>query len=314
MKTFYFHCLIFFCIGLKSQPVLQPNNYLSVGMTALLQTDLVNIPAFGPGPNQICDLNNMSFSGIINCSVIAPASAPGINSFPNANYVTRGYYAPTMGYDAYDYENRTSTKWELIGHNIGGYDSINYVLNPKTELIFPLYFGNSFTDICQAISGNPDTITNTYDGYGTIKIGGNTYNNVVRIKSVSSLDSGISYTYYNTNPVYKLYILADDPYFQTGTPVYVNFLTTGISEIQKELIHIYPNPNCGRVYLSCDNMSFMHYTVKIFDVMGKQVMETQYYEGGEKELDIQSESGIYMVEVIDSELKATYRQKIVIQK
>jgi hypothetical protein len=77
---------------------------------------------------------------------------------------------------------------------------------------------------------------------------------------------------------------------------------------------VYPNPNNGNVYVSVDHLNLTSYDIKVYDVTGKMLLNKHYTDAGVKELNLDFESGIYLVEVADSEGKTNYKQKIVIQR
>ena len=81
-------------------------------------------------------------------------------------------------------------------------------------------------------------------------------------------------------------------------------------------IDVYPNPNTGNAIINLKDAGITSMTLKIYDVNGRVVFEDKVTDVSDKnyELTIDVKSGIYFVEVIDTNTETYYKQKLVIQK
>ena len=82
------------------------------------------------------------------------------------------------------------------------------------------------------------------------------------------------------------------------------------------VIDIYPNPNNGKAIINMMEAGITKATLKVYDVNGRVVYEDviQNINGKNYELNLNTISGIYFVEVKDTENEQVYKQKLIINK
>ncbi|MBK6953488.1 MAG: T9SS type A sorting domain-containing protein [Crocinitomicaceae bacterium] len=177
---------------------------------------------------------------------------------------------------------------------------VRHSSNPLKAIVFPMAVGDSYTD---AIVGEADIMGNTFpstgtgtvtcDGFGTLKVSGNTHTNILRIKLVEILDASITIPFPPmtitgtvTRTVYSYYDLANDkqPIFVHGTiditsdalndnytAVYysgtpANFL--GSEEMVNTTFSVYPNPANNVLTITTAGTSE---SINIFNAAGQVV-------------------------------------------
>ena len=76
---------------------------------------------------------------------------------------------------------------------------------------------------------------------------------------------------------------------------------TSIIELEPlSRLEVFPNPNYGRVTVSCEDCR-LPLQVRVFDLTGKVVSEVHGMRQGRFDLDIPGPSGMYFMEVLDGE-------------
>jgi hypothetical protein len=92
-------------------------------------------------------------------------------------------------------------------------------------------------------------------------------------------------------------------------------LFTGMEELEKEDISIYPNPAKDKLYINIERIPNRDgYQLKIINITGATVFETRVKEG-QNEIDLSNwkERGLYFVQVADSEGRILATRKIILQ-
>lgn len=99
--------------------------------------------------------------------------------------------------------------------------------------------------------------------------------------------------------------LVQDSCIDTSACVAVS--TVGILENTfNSRLAIYPNPTSGKVSIACDEeLKTAHIMVR--DITGKVVYQQQYSRIKNIQLNLEGESGIYLVELVDGNKKAVFR-------
>ena len=180
------------------------------------------------GANRVWDYSNLKDSG--NVSVINIESPIGLeyaDSFPTANIAVR---FDTLNIDYWQTSNKG---WGDVGVNTFNSGSISlYKINPiQNYIVFPMSYKKVYTDSISInysyydgtswtsnISTQYDTLI--ADGYGTLKLPGATYNNVLRVfnHSGSSYGSngGGSYFFYTNGIHFPLLVLSSNTDYNNG--------------------------------------------------------------------------------------------------
>jgi hypothetical protein len=205
MKKVYTLFVVMFLLGITQNSFAQPTLTLN-GQTPTLDTqydvryysaDNFTFAAGPSGPNQVWDFSNLGLDQgwAINFSILAPEDALGHESFPDASFVWL-----LNEFDAYNYYQITDDGMQLIGGISGDESFINYkevFTDPEDALRFPATYGDAYpfsSTADQELGGVAfGMVTRTgnveFDGYGTIITPYGTFENVLRMKIVSSNSS-----------------------------------------------------------------------------------------------------------------------------
>lgn len=232
--------LLIFCSALAlqamSQPVIQDSaNLPHSGFNVPVLTAPASGGAGGAGANQTWDFSNLSFSNAGTYSVILPSASPIGGSFPTANYAYSFM-------STYSFFSANASKMDVLAYTITSAGSGNdYSANPRTVLKFPFNYLDTLTDSWQKVGGSVNTVKLTYDGYGTLKAPGVTYQNVVRIRE--EFGNGSDYQWYTLNPLMSVMIFDHN----TNTLYHTNAVQLRLAEtaLPESKGLIYPNPGKG---------------------------------------------------------------------
>lgn len=195
MKKFapFFALALSFGASLLAQPVLQMNVVPDIGDVATIQdADTLNASPGNAGANQTWNFGNLqplSGSPAVNYVYLAPASTPPqyASEFPSANLAIRIEFDTVV----YGYARKEATQFAQLGIKN---DQIELKFTDPDIQLKPLMYGASFSDdfayYTDAGSGvlfySEGSRTVTYDGYGTLITPTGTYQNAMRLKSVSA--------------------------------------------------------------------------------------------------------------------------------
>lgn len=303
MKKLLFIAVSAFSINSFAQPVIvNGNNIPAVGFSASVSTvqssstDITNT-----GANHTWDFGTYTFQPVGTMQVIAPSSAPMGSSFLSANYAFS--FAGT-----YSFFNVSGTKNECLASTITGAGSGNdYSPNPKTLLKFPFNYNDTDTDTWQKVGDSPNTITFTYDGYGTLITPFGTYTDVVRVHENYGVGDD-DYRWYILNPLTEVAI-----YEHSTTTLYAIGATqvpTNMEEHGKHTVamSVYPNPANSTVTIA--NISNGSLLV-ITDITGR-VLHTEEANAETVTMNVdQFGAGVYLVKVENENSIAV--KKLIIQ-
>lgn len=215
---------------------------------------------------------------------------------------------------------------------------IRYNVDPLKSAEFPMALGSSYTDLIDgdavlptvgtvALSGSA---TISADGTGTMLLGGMTYTDVIRVKTVENLAGTVplvgavsvtrtSYVYYSTST-------SDMPIFihgqifadlgQAGTidlkTVWSKDMLNGFAGVEEELsiqpeLVVYPNPATTSLTIESNNAT----ELRIYNAIGKEVIFIATPASTEQ-VDLSNLStGIYFVQVKNGQQLIT--KKLVIK-
>jgi hypothetical protein len=248
--------------NIKAQPViLNGSNLPAAGFSATIvwaNTALITSLGFAAGPNMVWDYSSIpmdSFTIKGPYNTVSLASAPDAATFPTSNYV---FNTTIQGALTYNYMISQSNKLAFLGAQIGtvpGSGAYYTTAYPGPFLEFPFNYGDIVKDSFQRVGQPIDTITLSYDAYGTLKFFNGTYTNVFRVKYVSP--GKLDYIWWATNPLMP--ILDYEPTNGTFTVYDFTPIPSGINsqKIEAPVVSIAPNP-CGttavlRVHFSAGN-------------------------------------------------------------
>jgi hypothetical protein len=122
-----------------------------------------------------------------------------------------------------------------------------------------------------------------------------------------------------TEKLNKIYFVNDTVGFVhalvNGNVYGINFFRTGISEIQKNTLSVYPNPSSGLVTIEInDNVSYEKVYVELSDITGKIVFQSNMQTIGNKVFSDFGflSNGMYLMKTEYS--KGVFQNKIIVQK
>ena len=204
-------------------------------------------------------------------TVVTPSSSPYFSTFPTATFCAR--LSPSGGGAAYIYERLSPTKWEQLANNYSGPGTgTDYTPNPESAVEFPMSYLNSFVDTFQKVGGGPNTVTITYDGYGTLITPFATYTNVVRIYKYWG-PGDYDYNWYVTSPYLDI-VASFDMQSNAYTLVKTNSTTSIKENTSAESVSLFPNPLKDKATLTIDAPGGLNNASLILtDISGKVLKE-----------------------------------------
>ncbi len=213
--------------------------------------------------------------------------------------------ASGIGVSLYDYSNDT-----LFIHRLGAGGAGTAFVPPLASIKFPIQF-NQMSDITSSIyiagnlAGERQTTT-LYDGFGTLHLLGNTYNEVFRIKKVerdtnfvlNMTTTYINYIWYKKGGQVPLLRITNS----VGTNYYAHASlssegTIGIKDVNSlSNIQVYPNPTTDVIRLDDHQIGIVK--IELVDINGRQL---KVFGSNERKLNISDlQCGMYFL-IIETE-------------
>jgi len=326
-KTFTILSVILGIYTAQAQPEINSLVVVKPGTTikAFIKEDATLSPG-NAGANQVWDFSSVTFSPEESetSKALDPSTTAYASSFPTATL------AETSDDETYAFYKLSTTEQVLLGnHGVDdeGQGSTVVYSDPLTIIKTPFTYGSTQTDDYAAsldagLGMTVDmtgSITNVYDGYGTLKTVNGTYNNVIRLKStkqdvtsffgMESIINTVTYAYFvpgYTNSLFaisemKISVMGQE---ETMNLVYLydpSFLTSNKSAYLQDLkLTVSPNPATNFVSVDFKDLTSGNYTLKITEQNGASVMENSIYamQGDVQTIDItELKSGLYFLEV-----------------
>lgn len=302
MKVIYTTLFLLSCTFLtKAQPVVQNgNNIPPVGFSA--PVSIVASPGSigSPGANQTWDFSSYTLSPAGNLDVVSPPATPIGASFPTANYG----FTLAGTYSFYQY---TPTEMIMLASQITtpgvGKD---YTPNPKTLMKFPFNYQDSYIETYQTVGNTPNSVTVTYDGYGTLITPNKTYTNVIRVKEDYS--GTPDYEWYSLNPLMHIAVFDGD----VNMLYLLDAVVNDVQDVNSNTsIVMYPNPTNDQVHISVNSSIENQIQVSLLNMIGQNVYSKNENKN-QFTLNIDHlPNGIYFMELKSG--KMVWKQKIVKQ-
>ncbi|MEN0005507.1 MAG: hypothetical protein AAF798_15255 [Bacteroidota bacterium] len=248
MKIF-FYCLSFLFVAATSTLTAQPT--LSVGDMTPTLGDQYDVKAYdstnidfseGPaGANQTWDFSQLEPMRLFDLTfqILSPEEGVQSEDFPNADFV---WFLDGLG--LYSYYAINGNNIELIGSILGnaGAGNIKTTYSDTEDgLQFPLSFGTSYmytsafqTEIFNISTPGSREGEVTVDGYGTIITPINTYNNVLRVKTVVLDQLGFTetqYAWFRAGQFVPVAVYSDSDNPDGSEEIYFAELTSTINSI-----------------------------------------------------------------------------------
>lgn len=224
----------------------------------------------------------------------------------------------------------------------GSYDIYVSKLDLTGNYLWSLGFGGTLSDYGNAIdldnngnifiTGSTSGIVDYNPGPGTYTLtnsGSNIFiskfdsnGNFTWAKPLTGLGGGIGYSisvYLNSLFISGRFIgpvdfnppSANNLYSSGGTDVFIAKYNTAVGIQEGELINYfktYPNPNEGQFTVEL-NKKYELVNIKIYDALGRVLLNEYHYNTNEIKLDLKCESGLYLINLLIEE--KNYKTKIV---
>jgi hypothetical protein len=335
MKNTIILLWLFMIIGFSqvhAQTLTYKNSGVAVGdVFSYISADTANVLPGPAGSNITWDFSGLVIGPDIQTStIISPAATPYSDSFPLAN-------AATKNNGNYSYIKCDSTEYTSLGS--ANSNSVFILSDPMIYYKYPVSYGYSFTD---SFSADNETMTlkgvqiRNADGKGTMKLAGQNFNNVLRIKSISyRIDSSsfvttemniVSYSWYDGIHKTPLLSISDMQIITSfgdtlsdKSVVVSNDIITNINKnyaLAETKFEIYPNPAQNFITLSFNvENPDVKTTCDIRDLSGRTVKEQMLSDAvhGKNTLRFdltELPRGIYFVNLLQGNLTA--RSKLVL--
>ncbi len=285
-------------------------------------TSAASYPAV-TGAGVTWDYSNLAMtdnSGSVLDTIIYRADSPFSADYPDADY--HDLFNDGVQSFFTNFEDSTVV-YGFVFQSFGTEIVIKYDSDPLVSLKYPMNQGDSYTDDIEGTSELPifgsvnfsGNATITADGSGTLILGSNTYNNVIRVKTVENLSGSFglgsidvvrsSYQYYSSAVSnFPIFIHGEIDSEITGVGnsnlkiVFSKDMLGGfVSNEEMEIpntFSVYPNPaNNNITVLTNGNAS----EITILNALGQEVFSFSK-PNTEQIIDISSlEKGLYIVQV-----------------
>jgi hypothetical protein len=289
-------CLMVISVNSIAQPTLTNSNNPVIGdVFSFYNADTTGVQPGSAGANQIWDFSGLSLgSTLTSLSFVDPSTTPDAASFPTSNI------AQKLDASSYQYLRTTSSTFEDLG-----------ISSPQVSMSFydadvvyqyPFTYNTSQVDSFKSdytLSTLPVTRkaqSNTLgDGYGTLKLPGGIYNNVLRVKFTQAINDDNGFmntltnveTYYwftsgNKQPLLTITISTTN-YF--GTTVKNKMIsvaessagTVSVNSIKNGMdLNLYPNPAQNTINIKYFSSGVTN--VQIFNTLGVLVKSLKFQD------------------------------------
>jgi hypothetical protein len=315
-KYLFLLLLVLGCCSTFAQPVFTSADNPHAGDVFTYYNCVVSSPGIA-GADVTWDFSAATVSSSYQGEYDVCSSSPDCATFPGSNMVLK-------------YPSLNTEKFLIIDSNRYANNGLqlpagNYVYSKAFDYIrYPFHYGDTYTDSLAATftyNGIPyferGHFTNTYDGWGTLKLPTGTFTNVLRMRLVQvysysdlsgttiSLDSIVQYTW--QAPGYHEYLFSFSKTYKNAALAYTtisfsNQFVLGVSSIGDVLANltVFPHPVKDELHLTfnMESSDVMH--IGIYDMIGKElaVIDDKIVEAGQQDLSYKMPGlsrGIYVL-------------------
>lgn len=322
-----------------AQPSLSLSNVGPVTGDKFIYNVTTYVNPGNAGAAQTWDLSAVTSSGKDTTTMMPVSSTPYAANYSNAT-ISGKTNQGTVGVN-YGYFKLSSTAYQSYGAvNSTGVIMANS--NPEDILRFPFTYNNTYTDnwAVSFVSGGytfyrTGLTTVTADGYGTLKLPGKNYANVLRVHFVEtykdSANFGAPYIINYKNDEYMWYLPGNHSAIaatftlttdlgNSSSARYLNTIVSSVDEIETGIssFSIFPNPSSSYININFDIQENKKATVRLLNSVGAEVyfaepfqgtMGSNHYEFGVSNLS----EGIYFAQVYLEGKIAVSRSFVVIK-
>ncbi len=286
MKKITFTIIILFYFNFFgfSQPVLNPTDFVE-GVSRYGY--YLDAPTFNPGSsgeNQIWDFSTLPSNGYdFQYTTVPFATSPYSSNYSEGNFSFKQEY---LSATIYSYYKLSATAIEQVG-------------NVENNVALDYYQ--------EAISGSLQYQQITYDAYGTLILPTGSYTNVIRRKIITSESLNPRYMWLQVNPFRVL--LVGEVGSGDNVIVYETAILNILQNNFNKAFTVYPNPVKNE--LTIENVDPNNASMKVYDVLGKIVIQKEIYENLTN-VDISTlSSGLYLIKIFGDGDNLLYSEKII---
>lgn len=300
--------------SVKSQTVITYNNHApQIGQSVTLMTltsgfDPINIDPGTPGPNKTWNFSTFVGDDEYTTTFIDPTTTPFADSI-----VGMGINLAIQFIDDEDagYSFLTVNQTSLLNKGFGmmdyGAPFMFAAYDPALMLMkYPFAYNESFNSYGQyqiALEGfqmiNKSWTTSTADAYGTLITPVGTFNNALRIKTISidstfinipgfpmppSGSESIDYVWFSNDHrfmIFSIYGEMNEGVFEAYDIDYLVTETVGVQELAHKSLHFYPNPASDFINITKPGSHF-----GLYDMQGRKMLEATSTDQNINRLDV----------------------------
>lgn len=243
------------------------------------------------GANQVWNFSNLTeISTPVSVTYLAPSSGSGSSNFPGATL-----------------SQKIDESWSYIKDQGNAYfsmgmyteDMLRTYSDEQKLMQFPFSYNSTFNDTYKALTTAEDmeiyshgTVTTLADAWGTLTLPSGTYNNALRVKTITNntdtiVTTGGSFVFGSTTTSYSWYVsgvkvpifgityIVGD-LFSTKSVSYVTEFSTSIKQNSQiadsyKLEQNYPNPFNPSTSINFSITKAGFTSLKVYDMLGKEV-------------------------------------------
>lgn len=296
MKNYlFFTGIVFSCLGF-AQPVITNSVVQQVGNSSTFRVYNAEIISAGlSGANVTWDFSGINFTETRVFDYKDPSTMPGGSSFTTANLGLDQNGDPQFYFIA------SSQDLVQIGGKIATLTE-DYSSNTKKILSFPITYGNVLNDtfegtaqLATILASRIGTSVIEADGYGTLILPYTTFNDVLRVRTVSVYEDELLGNVVNSgvDTAYAWYVEGVKDYVFTHTRVtsntfgdvsygaYLDTMYVGINNLSKQDLKfgVSPNPASDELNISYHSKSGESLKIELFDLSGKLIKSEEVLAG-----------------------------------
>jgi hypothetical protein len=291
-------------IPLRAQPVLNATSLAPFGSSynysGLLTFNSIDTTL--QGANQFWDFSSlMPDTSISTRTIFDPSQTIYASAFPTSNYGI--LHLPNAYYEFYSVD---SVKMDLVGTVVPPGNNTVYS-DPETYFIFPFQYGLSHVDSAYApVFPQPYLYAFDCIGWGTLKVPGHTYANVLMRRVTQSTPGGVTYTVYEWfDAANGMEVFSYTPHFPGTTGEKGKFLynisSSAEPHFRNEIFKI-NNPVLDFLHLQIPENILSICFYELTDISGRKVLAGSF-ENSSKEISIdfgKNTPGLYLLSLFNS--------------
>ncbi len=273
-----------------AQPVLNYSATHGIGTTSVLNLiggTTTTLQQKGAGITWDLSSNTLTQAGTFD--IVAPSTTPSASSYPTANLC---YKQNITGLGiSYTYLIDSTIGLSSIADGISGSNPTTWTKYDKI-LQYPFNYMDSFTATRKSSTGSDEPYTRTYDAYGTLKINGKTYTNIIRVTK----NPGNSIWFTTSPAMFPVLIQAN-----STTYLYNDYkTTTSIDKVTpNNQTSIYPNPFNASAIIQL-NSSINNGELYITNACGQNIKTIAHISGNNIKINRDNlSSGIYFYQLME---------------